>query len=82
MITPPENTFPIVRTIGCGGLCLCAGIVIYVASYCAAWSVAVRIRAPAPISWAIYDPIPTSLKVRMLRSWMKIDGRIEYQLTW
>lgn len=56
-------------------------VVVYVASYPAAWSIAVRTRLSAPISWAIYEPIPSSLKMRMLRAWMRVDRRIEFALT-
>ncbi len=53
-----------------------AVVVVYFASYFAAWSLSARTRISAPVDWAIYAPIPFAWRMQMAQYWMTIDPGI------
>jgi cobalamin biosynthesis protein CobD/CbiB len=51
-------------------------VVVYFASYFAAWSLSARTRVSAPIDWVIYTPIPFLWRLQMAQFWMTVDPKI------
>jgi hypothetical protein len=54
--------------------------VLYVGSYFAAMSIAVRTGRTWPTAWAVYSPIPHPWKESMLRFWLRVDPRVRSSL--
>jgi hypothetical protein len=55
---------------------LCAALVLYLAAYGPAWSVAVRFPSAAPILGTVYQPLPKTLQGGLLRLWCRVDRRV------
>ena len=51
-------------------------LVLYLAAYGPAWSVAVRFPRTAPVLGIIYDPLPRTLQGDLLKVWCRIDRRV------
>lgn len=62
----------VIRIAAWGGLAL----VLYLAAYGPAWSVAVRFPRTAPILGTIYEPLPRAMEGNLLRLWCHIDRRV------
>ena len=56
-------------------------LLVYVSSYFASWSIAVRGEQgwrPSrwPSSWRIYSPLPNDVQALMVRFWVQFDERL------
>ena len=68
-----DSSYTLVIRIAAG-----AGValVLYLAAYGPAWSVAVRFPKTAPILGTIYEPLPRSVQGDLLKLWCRIDRRV------
>jgi hypothetical protein len=56
-------------------LTLFVALLLYLGSYCVAWSIAVRMHT-TPIRWPFYSAMPVSLQLRVTKFWTKVDPRV------